>query len=528
MRAYPSRFPWPRRAAARSAFRWLVLLPVPLLILTACERGSSPGERVLAACLEDAFPSPACRCYVDEVRDNLTWNQLTRYDRMAGEGHYSDRARLRSVFEDEEDFFEDAARTCDLNLWAASVTRSDPSTSAPPTTEAPALPPGPPVTQTTSGGPSILTGSGYTNRAGYQPLYEFPREPWAYRLSDDDYAPICIDGFGYGDAGCMSREQAARLYNDGARYWLLRGDAELATVDLQRVTDRDYRYDPGSPDYRGRPYFEHDRGSMRRVMRFWNRSVDWGRPFGAQSALMAQRRLQAHMVQCESSPGSLARIARRGPDQIGDVISLELRQAALASLGYYAGDIDGHYGPTTRDAVRGFQRELGYDETGTLTPRQTTLLICHAAQTAREPHLQNALGIMYATGLGVEYNPDLSLEWFETAARRDDPDAYFNLAIVFGTGAVLGSYRLCGVVENPERADAYLRDAARLGHGTAGRWRASREFNAQPNATERWQLISSRLESAAIARGSLFYLDWRNRIDLDRLESAPLQCLEAN
>lgn len=527
MRATDTSRPQPARFAVRHMFRWLFVLPVAALILSACEVNSSPGERVLAACLEDEYPSPACRCYVGEVRDNLTWSQLTRYDRMAGEGYYSDRNRIRSVFEEEGDFFERAARTCDLNLWAVSVSQPDQTSVSLPSHETAVPPANPPLTNSPPGGPSFLTGSGPRGRPGYEPLYEFPREPWPYRLGEDDHSPICIRGFGYGEAGCMPREQAARLYNDGARYWLLRGDAELATVDLQRLTDRDYRYDPGSPDYRDRPYFEHDRGSMRRVMRFWNRSVDWGRPFGAQSALMAQRRLQAHMVQCESSPVSLARVARRGPDQIGDVISLELRQAALASLGYYAGDIDGHYGPTTRDAVRGFQRELGYDETGTLTPRQTTLLICHAAQTAREPHLQNALGIMYATGLGVEYNPDLSLEWFETAARRDDPDAYFNLAIVFGTGAVLGSYRLCGIIENPERADAYLRDAARLGHNTAQRWRASREFNAQPNATDRWQLISTRLESAAISRGSLFYLDWRNRIDLDRLESAPLQCLEA-
>lgn len=88
------------------------------------------------------------------------------------------------------------------------------------------------------------------------------------------------------------------------------------------------------------------------------------------------------------------------------MIRLALRQRALTALGYHSGPVDGYYGPETREAVRGFQRELGFDETGALTPRQTTLLICHAAQTARETSVQNTLGIMYATGLGVEQNTD--------------------------------------------------------------------------------------------------------------------------
>ena len=208
------------------------------------------------------------------------------------------------------------------------------------------------------------------------------------------------------------------------------------------------------------------------------------------------------------------------------MISLKLRQAALAALGYYAGEVDGHYGPVTRDAARGFQRELGYDETGSLSPRQTTLLICHAAQTARDPHLQNALGIMYATGLGVARNPDLALEWFETAAQRDDADAYFNLALVFGTGAVLGSYRLCGIVENPERADAYLRDAAALGHPVAERWRRHPDFRRQPSSEARWIAISNRLEEAAADGGGDFFLEWRNHIDVDRFETTALSCLD--
>lgn len=133
---------------------------------------------------------------------------------------------------------------------------------------------------------------------------------------------------------------------------------------------------------------------------------------------------------------------------------------------------------------------------------------------------------MYATGLGVARNPDLALEWFETAARRDDADAYFNLALVYGTGAVLGSYRLCGIVENPERADAYLRDAAARGHPVAERWRRHPEFRRHTSAEARWLAISNRLTEAAAEGGGTFYLDWRSEIDVDRFDTADLACLE--
>ncbi len=301
---------------------------------------------------------------------------------------------------------------------------------------------------------------------------------------------------------CLTGRQAANFHNRGSRYWLLRGDSKLA------ADERDA------------------------ALEYWGYSIEWGRIFGAQASLMAQRRVQAHMLQCQTDPSgeSLDRIALGGsvdPDH-RDVISLEIRQKALKALGYYAGPTDGEYGPMTRDAVRGFQRELGYDETGTLSPYQTTLLICHAAQTARDPDLQNALGIMYSTGLGVSQNTDLALEWFDTAIQRDDPDAAFNLALIYGTGAVLGSYRLCGIVENPERADAYLREAASGGHDVAIRWREDRDLSGRGiSPAERWRRISDALREAAEAnaegggpdRSGEFYLDWLDRIQIAQLRS---------
>ena len=334
---------------------------------------------------------------------------------------------------------------------------------------------------------------------------------------------------------CMSRENASRLYAEGARYWLLLGDAELARSDIQCVWDEEYAgYCPGG--YRdgyaflrtGR--FEPVPTALDLAMQNWRRASDWGRVFGAQASIMAQRRLQAHTVQCQSSPdgSSLRRISRVGPDGVGEVLRLALRQRALTALGYHSGPVDGYYGPETREAVRGFQRELGFDETGALTPRQTTLLICHAAQTARETSVQNTLGIMYATGLGVEQNTDLALEWLETAARRNDEDAYFNLAIIYGTGAVLGSYRLCGLIENYERAESYLAEAARLGHPVARRWRSSPEYNRLPSPRARWETIADRIRAAALEGGGFFYLQWEDRhVRLPDIETLPPGCLEA-
>jgi peptidoglycan hydrolase-like protein with peptidoglycan-binding domain len=334
---------------------------------------------------------------------------------------------------------------------------------------------------------------------------------------------------------CMSRENAARLYAEGARYWLLLGDAELSRTDVQCVWDSEFDgFCPGGYrdgyTYQRHGGFEPEPTALDLAMQNWRRASDWGRQFGAQASLMAQRRLQAHTVQCQSSPdgASLRRISRVGPDGIGEVIRLALRQRALTSLGYYSGPVDGYYGPETREAVRGFQRELGFDETGALSPRQTTLLICHSAQTAREASVQNTLGIMYATGLGVEQNTDLALEWLETAARRNDEDAYFNLAIIYGTGAVLGSYNLCGLVENFERAESYLSEAARLGHPIARRWRASPEYNRLPSPRARWEVIAERIRSAAIEGGGFFYLEWEDRhVRLPDIDLLPPGCLEA-
>ena len=249
----------------------------------------------------------------------------------------------------------------------------------------------------------------------------------------------------------------------------------------------------------------------------WNRSVSTGaRRGGAQASLTAQQRLQsAALAQaCRTSPVSLERISRGYARENvgGEIIDLQLLQQSLAALGYYAEEVDGTYGPATRRAVRDFQADMGFDQTGALNPQETVDLVCHAAITARDEGAQNLLGIMFATGLGVELNVDMALEWLEIAATRGHPEANFNLALVYGTGTVQGSYRLCGVVESPERADSYLRRASELGHARSRFIRDNEGLRG--TATARWGRIARRLASeAAQSPSDPFYQAWQERLD---------------
>lgn len=255
----------------------------------------------------------------------------------------------------------------------------------------------------------------------------------------------------------------------------------------------------------------------------WNRAIVIGAiQGGSQASLTAQQRMQvAALAQaCPVSGYSLERISRgyAREDVGGEIIDLQLRQQALSALGYYADEVDGNYGPNTRRAVRDFQADMGFDQTGALNPQETVDLVCHAAITARDPGAQNLLGIMFATGLGVELNVDMAVEWLETAATRGHPEANFNLALVYGTGTVQGSYRLCGVVESPERADSYLRRAAELGHARSRFIRDSEGLGGAPSA--RWTRIADRLADEAAQARDPFYTAWQDRLDEAETDAA--------
>ena len=248
------------------------------------------------------------------------------------------------------------------------------------------------------------------------------------------------------------------------------------------------------------------------AQRHWQEALDLG---ATQASVTAQLRLQSAVLErsCPTSLASLGRIAYGFETTAdgGEVIDLWMRQQALSALGYYTGEPDGSYGPITRRAVRDFQSDMGYDQTGALTASETVSLMCHSALTARDPASQNHLGVMFATGLGVRQNVDMALEWLERAASRGHDGANYNLAIIYGTGTVRGSWRLCGVVESPERADSYLRRAAELGHPRAQYLRESRNFGGP--ASRRWRLIRERLNAEAEEAEDRFYMAWLRRID---------------
>ncbi len=230
------------------------------------------------------------------------------------------------------------------------------------------------------------------------------------------------------------------------------------------------------------------------------RAIQIGRECQSEYAVLAGKRLAVLNLTCEYTPTSLARISRgyyNNPEG-GEIIDLPSRQRALRAKGHYSGAIDGRYGPSTREAVRRFQRELGFNETGDLTPIETVYLICSAAETHSDLKSTNTLGIMYLAGLGVVQNTDRGINWLSKAADRGNEDAMYNLSLVYGTGTIVASYRLCGNVENIARADSWLEEAANRRHPPAVRLV---ELYGSLSPSERWIRIREELQL------NDFYLD---------------------
>lgn len=87
----------------------------------------------------------------------------------------------------------------------------------------------------------------------------------------------------------------------------------------------------------------------------------------------------------------------------------------------------------TKKAAALYQQANGEPATGTLTPEQTVRLIRTAAERG-DPISQNALGEMYAKGIGVPIDLHQALLWFEKAAAQRNPDAMYNLSVLYRFG----------------------------------------------------------------------------------------------
>ncbi|MEM8987543.1 MAG: peptidoglycan-binding protein [Pseudomonadota bacterium] len=248
-------------------------------------------------------------------------------------------------------------------------------------------------------------------------------------------------------------------------------------------------------------------GNIMEARKFLQRSTDIGRRCQAEAARQSARLLQALNLTCEYTRSSLARISREASKDADDdaraeveadeedktrVIGLYARQRALSAHGYYDGNIDGKYGPMTRQAVRDFQRGYGFSQTGDLTPIETVYLFCSAAEIKDDPQSMNTLGLMYLTGLGVVQNTDAGLNWLKEASRRSNINAKYNLALAYGTATVKSSYELCDIPENLQRADAWLVEAANLGHPTAQKLV---DLHGTKTVSERWLEIEKFVRS---------------------------------
>ena len=137
------------------------------------------------------------------------------------------------------------------------------------------------------------------------------------------------------------------------------------------------------------------------------------------------------------------------------------RQAALSSLGFYRGGIDGDAGPGTRAGVRKFQRSINADSTGSLTEPQICTLIESAALNG-DGISQATLGEMYYSGIGKNQSNEAAVQWLQKAADRGVPGALFRLGSMYVKGGQ-------GVDRDVAYGCKLLRDADRGGHpGAAG------------------------------------------------------------
>jgi TPR repeat protein len=137
------------------------------------------------------------------------------------------------------------------------------------------------------------------------------------------------------------------------------------------------------------------------------------------------------------------------------------RQAALRSLGFYHGRVDGAVGSGTRSAVRAYQRSLKADSSGSLTEPQICTLIEQAASNG-DGVSQATLGEMYYSGIGKTKNAESAVQWLKKAAERGVPGALYRLGTMYATGSD-------GVDRDLAYGCKLLRDADAAGHPGAQR-----------------------------------------------------------
>lgn len=311
-------------------------------------------------------------------------------------------------------------------------------------------------------------------KLGYKQGYWDALDPFSSGLLGREITPEGGPCRRWMEGRCVETENAQQAMR-WSRYYLARGDAEIALVSVFGYPNED----------------EYSRRRRDAALKYYHSAIAIGSGVGAQASIYAAKRIQYQSMSCTYDQESLSRISRDWEkNTLGDIIEMKQKQEALGALGHYSGPADDRHSPEVRAGIRAFQNDLGFDQTGVLSAEQTVLLICAGAQIAKGIGSQNVLGIMYATGLGVRQNTDSALNWLEIAAQRGDADAQWNLAMMYGTQTVLSSVLICDAVQNAERADSYLFEAAKLGHPVAS---VVYEKYQDKAPDVRWRMISGDL-----------------------------------
>ncbi len=129
--------------------------------------------------------------------------------------------------------------------------------------------------------------------------------------------------------------------------------------------------------------------------------------------------------EADLSPDSVARLRLQ-------VQGIQI-QYALKALGYYTGKVDGKLGPGSQRAISSFQRSIGAQATGDLSPEEIVALVGAAARGGNRD-AQTIYGVLFQTGAGVKKDQARAVEWYRRAAEGGNGYGQLNLGFAYANG----------------------------------------------------------------------------------------------
>jgi hypothetical protein len=163
--------------------------------------------------------------------------------------------------------------------------------------------------------------------------------------------------------------------------------------------------------------------------------------------------IKGHVMEDGQTLDSKEKIRQAALQKI-DKLPVVFIQYGLVALGFPISDFNGIMDSQTRKAIRGYQASVGETQTGALTPRQTLDVILAAAAVGDE-HAETAVGVMVASGIGLDRDDELARMWLNRAADRGNKYAQANLAILYRDGR--------GGEQDVEKARSLLQAAVEQG-----------------------------------------------------------------